>query len=88
MEKNISEYIDERKDELINLSKKIWENPEISFEEYNAAKWFGEFLEKEGFEVKIGDNIPKALESYDSKNLEKLDKIIRNQEIERRLFFS
>ena len=62
MEKNISEYIDERKDELINLSKKIWENPEISFEEYNAAKWFGEFLEKEGFEVKIGDyGVPTSI---------------------------
>jgi hypothetical protein len=31
-----------------------------------------------GFDEKIADNIPKALESYDSKNLEKLDKIIRN----------
>lgn len=62
MEKNISKYIDERKDELINLSKKIWENPEISFEEYNAAKWFGEFLEKEGFEVKIGDyGVPTSI---------------------------
>ena len=31
-----------------------------------------------GFDEKIADNIQKALESYDSKNLEKLDKIIRN----------
>lgn len=52
MSKTIAEkYIDEKSAELNELSKKIWENPEVAYEEVKASKWTAEFLEKNGFTV-------------------------------------
>ncbi|WP_300410279.1 amidohydrolase [Lagierella sp.] len=68
MENQISKYIDEKKEELIGLAKKIWENPEVSFQEYKAVEWYKEFLEKEGFDVTVGDyGVPTSIRaSYGS----------------------
>ena len=35
-----------KQEELIDLAKKIWENPEMSFQEVKASQWIAEFLEK------------------------------------------
>jgi len=54
--------IEEKKDAVIELSKKIWENPEIGYHEVKACKWTAELLEKEGFEVETGyTGVPTAL---------------------------
>lgn len=43
--------IDEKKDMLFELSRKIWENPELQFCEWKAVDLYTEALEKEGFRV-------------------------------------
>lgn len=49
-EKVISE-VDKIADELINLSKRIYQNPELKFEEYKAASWLIEKLKGRPFTV-------------------------------------
>ena len=39
------------KEELAQLSSKIWQKPELGFEEYEACRVLTEFLEKNGFTV-------------------------------------
>jgi len=46
--------IDDKSNVLIKLATKIWENPEIAFQEVKACQWTAEVLEKEGFEVEKG----------------------------------
>jgi amidohydrolase len=46
--------IDEARDELVELSRKIQANPEIAYEEVRAAWWVGDALEGHGFEVQRG----------------------------------
>ena len=54
--------IDAKQEELAALSKKVWDNPEVGFEEVKACKWFAEFLEKEGFQVETGyAGVPTAI---------------------------
>lgn len=43
-----------KQDELIDLAKKIWENPEMGYKEVKASQWCAELLEKEGFKVERG----------------------------------
>lgn len=43
--------IEEKKELLYDLAKKIWENPEIAYKEVKASKWTADFLEEQGFEV-------------------------------------
>ena len=51
-----------KQEELIDLAKKIWENPEMSFQEVKASQWIAEFLEKEGFAVERAyAGVPTAL---------------------------
>lgn len=55
-------YIDEKSLMLSELAQKIWETPEIAYQEYNACKWMAEALEKEGFEVELGcGGLPTAI---------------------------
>ncbi|WP_316572273.1 M20 family metallopeptidase [Neobacillus sp. YIM B06451] len=49
----ISGCIDKRKETFIQLSDKIWETPEIYFEEQQSANYLCKALEEEGFQVKI-----------------------------------
>jgi aminobenzoyl-glutamate utilization protein B len=44
-------FIDENAKGLEDLALKIWEHPEIAYEEYKAAKWTAEYLESHGFDV-------------------------------------
>ena len=46
--------IDEKKDVFTNISDTLWNNPEIPFHEYEAAKLIAGVLEGEGFTVKRG----------------------------------
>ena len=46
-----SSTIDSYKEDLCQLSSKIWECPEIGFKEYKAHELLTNFLEKEGFTV-------------------------------------
>lgn len=61
-EKITFKAIDEKRDELIRVARKIWENPELGKEEYIAADTCAELLEKEGFEVQRNyAGLPTAL---------------------------
>lgn len=52
MDKNrIFQYIDDRADDFIAISDKVWEFAELSLEEYRSAACYVEFLQKEGFNV-------------------------------------
>ena len=47
---------------IIDLATKIWENPEMGWNEYNASKWTAELLEAHGFEVEVGAyGVPTAV---------------------------
>ena len=50
----IIKYIEEHKKEYENISKAIWEKPEVSNYEFFACKVLGDKLREEGF--KIEDN--------------------------------
>jgi len=43
--------IEEKREELIQLARKIWENPEQGYHEFIASDACADLLEKEGFEV-------------------------------------
>ena len=45
------EAIEEKKELLYDLAKKIWENPEIAYTEVKASKWTADFLKDQGFTV-------------------------------------
>ncbi len=47
-------YLDEHRDELVELARVIWENPEIGLHEFFAVDAVCEVLEKNGFEVQKG----------------------------------
>lgn len=54
LKEKIISYIDEIQDLLITVSKKIFENPELNFEEFIASKLLSEKLEEGGFSVELG----------------------------------
>ena len=51
------DFIDQRKDSFIDLSKRIWSNPETRFEEFKACEWLSTAMKDAGFDVKpkLGD---------------------------------
>ena len=46
--------IDEKADVFCGISDRLWDDAELSFEEYKAAQMLTEILEKEGFTVTRG----------------------------------
>ncbi len=46
-------YINEKSQELMDLSKKIWDQPELAFEEVYSSKLLADYLKDEGFEVEL-----------------------------------
>lgn len=55
-------YIDEKAKSLEELATKIWENPEIAYQEFNASKWTAEYLNSNGFNVELSYlNMPTAI---------------------------
>lgn len=64
MTKISSEYINSKESELIDLAKKIWDEPELGFKEVKACKWIADFLEKEGFSVEVGSfGVPTSIKA-------------------------
>lgn len=56
--------IKEKTTSLSDLAKKIWDNPEIAYKEYNASKWTAEFLEAEGFKIETEyAGVPTAIKA-------------------------
>ena len=54
--------IEKKRSELDELSRKIWENPEVGFKEYKAQENVVALLEKEGFQVETGvGGVPTAV---------------------------
>lgn len=51
MDKKIKSYMDEIKDELVQLSEYVYHNPEIGLEEYKSSKAHIDLLNKYGFRV-------------------------------------
>ncbi|MGF7060070.1 M20 family metallopeptidase [Brassicibacter mesophilus] len=49
--KIITSEIENKKNELIELSKYIWDNPELGYQEYKASEKLIEVLEREGFQI-------------------------------------
>ncbi len=46
--------VEAQRDELIALSHRIHENPELGFEEHQASAWAAEYLQNHGFNVELG----------------------------------
>lgn len=51
MKQEMISYIEKHKEDLINLNKFLYENPEKSYEEHKAYKYITDLLEKHDFEV-------------------------------------
>lgn len=49
--KKICKWIDENKEKTFAISDLLWENPELSMQEYTASKAVSGFLEEQGFSV-------------------------------------
>jgi amidohydrolase len=41
-------------EDLISLSNKLYDHPEVAFQEFKACEWISEYLEEKGFEVERG----------------------------------
>ncbi|HHV38508.1 MAG TPA: amidohydrolase [Tepidimicrobium sp.] len=61
-------YLNKKREELVRISKEIWDEPELAYDEYFASKIISEYLKSEGFEVELGyADIPTAIRaSYGS----------------------
>ena len=46
--------IRQEKDNLIGLAQKMWDKPEVAYNEVNACEWTAELLKHYGFEVETG----------------------------------
>ncbi|MDY6817743.1 MAG: amidohydrolase [Halobacteriales archaeon] len=50
----VYESIEDDRERLIELARTIWDNPELSLEEYESAAWLQEALGTAGFEIETG----------------------------------
>ncbi|WP_462362730.1 hypothetical protein, partial [Pyramidobacter porci] len=53
-ERRMMEVIDENRDKIHKIAKKIWEFKEVGWEEFQSSTLLMNALEKEGFEVQRG----------------------------------
>lgn len=49
--KKICEWIDNNKQQAFDISDQLWENPELSLQEYDSSKKIADYLEQAGFTV-------------------------------------
>jgi amidohydrolase len=54
LKEQLSARIDALRPELERISRDIYSNPEIGYEEHKAVSWLSELLRKEGFSVEVG----------------------------------
>lgn len=52
--KKICEWIDNNKQQAFDISDQLWENPELSLQEYDSSKKVADYLEQAGFTVTRG----------------------------------
>ncbi len=58
----IIKVIDDNTPEFNDLAKKIYENPELAYNEVKACAWLAESLKKHGFDVEVGPyGMPTAI---------------------------
>ena len=60
LKKTVVSWIDDNQDELTDLARKIWENPEVSLEEHFAFDLQKDYLEDQGFEITGYEDIETA----------------------------
>lgn len=58
LKKTVASWVDDHQDELTDLARKIWENPEESLKEHFAYDLQKNYLEEEGFEITGYEDIP------------------------------
>ena len=49
-----SKVIDQKADDIIGLATKIWNEPEMGWQEHKAASWTAQLLQDNGFSVEVG----------------------------------
>ncbi|AZR73800.1 hypothetical protein BBF96_10630 [Anoxybacter fermentans] len=54
LKNTVCHWIDKSYDKFTSLAKKIYEEPELGFEEVKAAQWLTEILEKYGYIIEMG----------------------------------
>ena len=54
LKEKVSSFIDENRELLLAVSKEIFDNPELGFEEFIASKLLAKKLQEAGFETKLG----------------------------------
>lgn len=60
MKEILKEVIEESAQELKGMAKKIWDNPELGYEEFFASKLQSDYMEKNGFAIREVLNLPTA----------------------------
>lgn len=54
--------VDQNAKVLTDLANKIWNHPEVAYDEVQACKWTAEVLREQGFEVEVGyADLPTAI---------------------------
>ncbi len=54
IKERLKQEVDAIADELKALSKKLYDHPEVAFQEYKACQWICDYLEEKNFQVKRG----------------------------------
>ena len=54
LQKTVSKLIEQKREKFIALSDKIWDVPELCFEEHQSSAYLRDALEEEGFKVEHG----------------------------------
>ena len=54
LQQTVSKLIEQKREKFIALSDKIWDVPELYFEEHQSSAYLSEALEEEGFQVERG----------------------------------
>jgi amidohydrolase len=49
--RRIREFIEQKKESFMELSDRVWANPETRFEEFKASQWLSDVLAEAGFQV-------------------------------------
>jgi len=58
------ETIDQNREKLAALAKRIWEHPEPPYEEHSACQWSAQILREAGFQVEVGaGGVPTAIKA-------------------------
>lgn len=55
MMKDACDFVESMKNELLEVSRYIFLNPELAYEEYKAVKYLEDFISMYGFEIKHGE---------------------------------